>query len=174
VKLIAFVMYDESTFNSNDGRKCIWIHEDKSPLQKKCRGHELHVLDYLTPIGRLRGGQVCEILKCGGDTWWPGEDILQQLVDKAIPAFERSFPRCQGLFAFDNAKSHQKYTADAFRTGNMNLTLGGKKYCPYARWMVCYKFQSWHKKKAVNDATRWKVERIEDCIPGVRPLVSRL
>ena len=130
VKPIVFITHDESTFNSNDGRKCIWIHEDKSPLRKKGRGQGLHVSDYLTPIGHLGGGEVCEILKCGGDTWWTGEDMLEQLINKAIPAFEISFPGCQGLFAFDNSKSHQKYAADALRTGNMNLTPGGKNSVP--------------------------------------------
>jgi len=126
VKPIVFITHDESTFNSNDGRMRIWIHEDKSPLQKNGRRQGLHVSDYLTPIGRLGGGEVCEILKCGGDTWWTGEDMLDQLINKAIPAFQRSFPECQGLFAFDNAKSHQKYAADPLRTSNMNLTSGGK------------------------------------------------
>jgi len=130
VKPIVFITHDESTFNSNDGRKRIWIHEDKSHLRKKGRGQGLHVSDYVTPIGHLGGGEVCEILKCGGDTWWTGEDMLEQLINKAIPAFERSFPGCQGLFAFDNAKSHQKYAADALRTGNMNLTPGGKNSVP--------------------------------------------
>jgi len=32
VKPLVFITHDESTFNSNDGRKRIWIHEDKSPL----------------------------------------------------------------------------------------------------------------------------------------------
>jgi len=34
------------------------------------------------------------------------------------------------LFAFDNAKSHQKYAADALRTGNMILTPGGQNSVP--------------------------------------------
>ena len=126
VKPIVFITHDESTFNSNDGRKRIWIHEDKSPLRKKGRRQGLHVSDYLTPIGRLGDGDVCEILKCGGDIWWTGEDMLNQLTSKAIPAFEKSFPGCQALFAFDNAKSHQKYANDALRTGNINLSPGGK------------------------------------------------
>jgi len=52
--------------------------------------------------------------------------MLNQLTSKAIPAFEKSFPGCQALFAFDNAKSHQRYANDALRTGNINLSPGGK------------------------------------------------
>ncbi|RPB03051.1 hypothetical protein L873DRAFT_1867230 [Choiromyces venosus 120613-1] len=121
VKPIVFITHDKSTFNSNDGR---------NPLCKKGHGQELHVSDFLSPIGRLGNSLVCEILKCGGDIWWTGEDILEQLTQKAIPVFERSFPVCQGPFAFDNAKSHQKYTSDALRTGNINLTPGGKNTVP--------------------------------------------
>ena len=130
VKPIVFITHDESTFNSNDGRKRIWIHQDKQPLRKKGRGQGLHVSDYLSPIGRLGNGDVCKILKCGGDIWWTGEDMLEQLTTQAIPSFELAFPGCQALFAFDNAKSHQKYAADALRTGNMNLTPGGKNTVP--------------------------------------------
>jgi len=66
-KLLIFITHNVSTFNSNNGRRRIWIYEDKSPLRKKVRNQELHVLDYLTPIGWLDNGKVCEILKCGGD-----------------------------------------------------------------------------------------------------------
>ena len=129
-KPLVFITHYESTFNLNDGRKRIWIHEDKSPLRKKGRGQGLHVSDYLTPIGRLDDGNVYETLKCGGDIWWTGELMIEQLTNKAIPAFERAFPGCQALFAFDNAKCHQKYATDALRTGNMNLTPGGKNTVP--------------------------------------------
>lgn len=48
--------------------------------------------------------------------------MMEQLTNKAIPAFERAFPGCQALFAFDNAKCPQKYAVDALHTGNINLT----------------------------------------------------
>ena len=128
---LVFITHDECTFNSNDGRKKIWIHEDHAPIRKKGRGQGLHVLsDFLTPVGRLDQGKVCETLKCGGDVWWTGDLLLEQLQVKAIPAFEASFPGCQGLWAFDNAKIHQKYAPDALQVGNMNLTPGGKNTVP--------------------------------------------
>jgi hypothetical protein len=56
--------------------------------------------------------------------------MLIQLTEKAIPAFEAAFPGCQGLFAFDNAKIHQKYAPDALQVANLNLTPGGKNAVP--------------------------------------------
>ncbi|RPA96607.1 hypothetical protein L873DRAFT_1924692 [Choiromyces venosus 120613-1] len=56
--------------------------------------------------------------------------MLKQFTEKVIPTFERSFPGCHGLFAFDNAKNYQKYALDALQSGNMNLTLGGKNTLP--------------------------------------------
>jgi len=73
----------------------------------------LHVLDYLSPIRGLGAGEASETLKCGGDIWWTGELMLKQLTEKVIPVLEKSFPGCQGLFAFDNAKNHLKYARDA-------------------------------------------------------------
>jgi len=127
---IVFITHDECTFNSNDGRKKIWIHEDRAPIRKKGRGQSLHVSDFLTPVGRLGGGNVCEVLKCGGEVWWTGDLLLEQLKEKAISAFETASPGCQGLWAFDNAKIHQKYAPDALQVGNMNLTQGGKNTLP--------------------------------------------
>ena len=77
---------------------------------------------------RFDDGKVCETLKCGGDVWWTGELMMEQLTSKTIqvPVFKRNFPGCQALFAFDNAKGHQKYATNALCTDNINLTPGGK------------------------------------------------
>ena len=64
VRPIVFVTHDKSTFNSNAGRKKIWVYEDHAQLRKKGRGQWLHVFDFLTPVGRLDDGNVGEILKC--------------------------------------------------------------------------------------------------------------
>jgi len=66
---LVFITHDECTFNSNDGRKKIWIHENKAPIRKKGRGQGLHISDFLTPVGGLGVGNVCDVLKCGGDVW---------------------------------------------------------------------------------------------------------
>lgn len=85
---LILVTQDECTFNSNDGRHFIGIHPEHQPLRKKGRGQGLHVSDVLTPIGRLGDGDACVIMKCRGNTWWTGDWLLDQVVDKAIPPFE--------------------------------------------------------------------------------------
>ncbi|KAG0639110.1 hypothetical protein HOY80DRAFT_1046121 [Tuber brumale] len=131
IQLLILVTQDECTFNSNDGRHYIWVHPEHQPLRKKGHGQGLHVSDFLTPIGRLGDGDACVIMKCGGDTWWNGDRLLEQVIDKAIPAFERQFPGCKALFAFDNARNHLKFADDALRVSEMNLEPGGK----YAKQM---------------------------------------
>ena len=86
----------------------------------------MHVSDFLTPIGRFRNGDACVIMKCGGNTWWTGDRLLEQVINKAIPAFEAPFPGCKGLFAFDNSRNHCKFANDALRGSEMNLEPGGK------------------------------------------------
>jgi len=120
------VMHDECTFNANDGKRFVWTHEEHNLIRKKGRGQGLHVSRLVTPIGRLGGGRVCKILKCGGDIWWDGVKLLDEVLTKAIPVVEEEFPGCQGLFIFDNATSHMKYAEDALRVTKMNLEDGGK------------------------------------------------
>ena len=78
----------ESTFNANDGKHFIWIHPDYQLLRKKGRGQALHVSDFLTPIGCLEDGDGCVIMKYGGEIWSTSDELLEQVIDKAIPTFE--------------------------------------------------------------------------------------
>jgi len=120
---VIIVTHDECTFNANDGRRFIWTHEEHNPIRKKGIGQGLHVSELLTPVGRLGGGSACEILKCGGNVWWDGANLLNQITTKGIPTFEAEFPGCQALFMFDNAKNHSKYAVDALRVCKMNLKM---------------------------------------------------
>ena len=52
-KPLVLVTRDESTFNANDGKRQMWMKEDKQPLRSKGRGKGLMVSDFLTPGGRL-------------------------------------------------------------------------------------------------------------------------
>ena len=52
-KPLVLVTRDESTFNANDGKRQMWMKEDKQPLKPKGRGKGLMVSDFLTPGGRL-------------------------------------------------------------------------------------------------------------------------
>ena len=59
-----------------------------------------------------------------GETWWDGDQLVDQVLRLAIPIFESAFPGCQALFLFDNATSYSAYTADALRASSMNLRPG--------------------------------------------------
>ena len=149
VKPIVLVVHDESTFNANDGRSKIWIKDDQMPLKKKTRGKGIMVSDFLIPGGRLRASEAvytpfiaddqisdntpqrldpylaaCSI-EYGGDTWWDGDQLVDQVLKLAIPICERAFPDCQALFLFDNATSHSAFSKDALRACTMNLRMGG-------------------------------------------------
>ena len=103
------------------------VHSEHKPLRKQGRGQGLHISDFLTPIARLGDGEACVTPKCGGDTWWTGDRLLDQMINKAIPAFEAQFPGCKALFAFDNSRNHLNFADNALRVSEMNLEPGGTK-----------------------------------------------
>lgn len=122
---LIFITQDECTFNANDGTHYLWVHQEHQPLRKKGRSKGLHVSDFLTPIGRLGSGEVYVTLACGGDIWWTGEHLFEQVTTTAIRVFEAQFRGCPALFAFDNSRNHLKYGDDALRVSEMNLEPGG-------------------------------------------------
>jgi len=127
IQPVILVTQDECTFNSNDGKHFIWVHSENKPVRKKRRDQGLHISDFLTLIGRLGDGEACVTLKCGGDTWWTGDRLLDQVINKAIPAFEAQFPACKALFDFENSRNHLKFADNALRVSKMNLEPGGSK-----------------------------------------------
>jgi hypothetical protein len=48
-------------------------------------------------------------------------------VDRALDVFERRFPSVTGIFLFDNAPRHRKYSPDGLNLANMNVYPGGKQ-----------------------------------------------
>ncbi len=111
-------------------------------MRKKGAGLALHVSDFLTDVyGRLTlvdsdatmndkcAKKACEIMKLrkNYNGWWTTKDLAKQVIEKAVPIFERRFPNAQALFTFDNATSHVVFTADALRAKHMNLGRGGKQ-----------------------------------------------
>lgn len=133
-KPIVLVTHDESTFNSNDGRRAAWMKEGQQPLRPKGRGKGIMVSDFLIPYGRLVSrGQDCdptfatEYLEYGKDNYWTGESMISQLVNKAIPIFEAVFPDFQACFMFDNSSNHGMYASDALMASKMNLNPGGRQ-----------------------------------------------
>jgi hypothetical protein len=110
------------------------------PLRKKGLGQGIMVSDFVTPTSRLRAPvsisdddliryglrrEACQSLEFGGDSWWRNEDLMAQTLKFAIPIFELSFPGCQGIFLFDNARNHKSFAPDALRAPMMNLNPGG-------------------------------------------------
>jgi hypothetical protein len=61
------------------------------------------------------------------DGWWMNQDIIKQVVDKAIPIFERTHPGKVALFMFDNSCNHNAYADNALVVSQMNLKNGGKQ-----------------------------------------------
>ena len=60
--------------------------------------------------------------------YWQATDVLKQLEETSIPAFNQMHPEAWGLFVFDSSTNHEVYAADA-RVAvalKMNLGPGGK------------------------------------------------
>ncbi|CAJ0634349.1 12785_t:CDS:2 [Entrophospora sp. SA101] len=47
------------------------------------------------------------------DGWWTSELLVNQILEKAIPIFEKLHQDSIGVFAFDNATSHSLYAKNA-------------------------------------------------------------
>ncbi|PKY59599.1 hypothetical protein RhiirA4_430523 [Rhizophagus irregularis] len=142
-KLHILVTHDETTFQSNDGLKSGWMPNGEQPLRKKGQGRSIHISDFLTDtIGRLKlnNDQIKEvgnsmyhearvIINPGKnfDGWWNIDKLLEQIVNRAIPIFEKTHPGAIAVFAFDNSSSHGKYADNALNANHMNLNPGGKQ-----------------------------------------------
>jgi hypothetical protein len=71
--------------------------------------------------------EAIQTLEYGNGNYWTGDKMVDHTIKAAIPIFERAFPGCQALFAFDNASNHTSYADDALRVEKMNLNPGGKQ-----------------------------------------------
>lgn len=130
---IVWVSHDESIFYSNDDGGKGWGSDEHPDIHKKGTGRSIMVSDFICPChGRLRLGNVpvCVIIEPGKnhDGYWQATDILKQLEEKAIPAFDEMHPGARGLFIFDNSTNHGAFAADALVAvaSKMNLNAGGK------------------------------------------------
>jgi len=138
---LILVTHDECIFSAYDGSRNLWIPDGEQPLRKKGNGRSIHVSEFLTDIcGCLAVSdemqvsddfpkEACIIMFPGknNDGWWKADDLVNQVVERAIPIFEARFPGCQALFAFDNASSHATFSPDALIAKYMNLSPGGKQ-----------------------------------------------
>jgi hypothetical protein len=141
IQPLILVTHDECIFSAYDGSQSLWIPDGEQPLQKKDNGRSIHVSDFLTDVGsRLAfpdevqmpddfSREAYIIMHPGknNDRWWKADDLVNQVVECAIPIFEAHFPGCQALFTFDNASSHAAFSPDVLIAKHMNLSPGGKQ-----------------------------------------------
>ena len=137
----------------NDGRRSVWMAEGESILRPKGRGRGIMVSEFLTGAGRLRvRDEVSDeelkreglkraatvYFEYGGNAegWWKGEDVVKQVLDTAIPVFEKEFgSECRACFLFDNSTNHGVYAPDALVAARMNWKSGGKQPVMRDGWM---------------------------------------
>jgi hypothetical protein len=109
-KRIILLNHDESTLYMYDQQKTRWIHDnEKNKPVRKGEGVAIMVSDFTSPDL----GWLCS--KDGGnearDGYFSNVDLIKQ-TENAIDILEDNFPvgNVSGLFAFDNATTHQHST----------------------------------------------------------------
>jgi hypothetical protein len=149
-KPLVLVTHNESTFNGNDGKRRLWIAKDKQLLCPKSKGKGIMVSGFLTPRGVLMipdhisneklltdscwplddsglpEREAIWYLGYGKDNYWTGEKMVEH-TKSVIPFLKYAFPRCEGLFAFDNVSNHCCFASDALVARKMNLSSGSKQ-----------------------------------------------
>jgi len=161
-RLLIPVAYNECTFHLNNGVHHRWIHKDKHLICKKSRGQGLMVSDFLLPYHRLEmpesvplpailksrntepvpglrinPRQATEYMKVGKGSWWQGDNLIDHVLNVAIPIFESIFPNAQALVLFAHAISNTTDAFDALGASHMNMDPGGKQ--PHLREGWYYK-----------------------------------
>jgi transposase len=134
------VTHDESTFNANDDNPYSWKKKGTQKLKSKSRGKGLMVSEFLCAAGgRLSNynketavrDYATEIFKYGSgksdEGWWDSKKMLKQVLEKAIPIFEKQYPGHIAVFAFDNSSGHACKADNALVANRMNLGPGGKQ-----------------------------------------------
>ncbi|CAG8721551.1 29625_t:CDS:1, partial [Racocetra persica] len=61
------------------------------------------------------------------DGWWTCDDLVNQVVECAIPIFERTHPNKIALFMFDNSSNYGSFAEDALLVSQMGMKDGTKK-----------------------------------------------
>lgn len=143
------VTQDESIFYANDDTKKVWGPSNECQLRRRSQGLSIHVSEFLCEtVGRLRLSEeeceandllpddqrlthteACVTIHPGEnrDGWWTNKDIIQQVIERAIPIFERIHPGKIAVFLFDNSSNHCAFAQDALLCSRMNLYSGGKQ-----------------------------------------------
>ncbi|KAG0640109.1 hypothetical protein HOY80DRAFT_1071097 [Tuber brumale] len=93
------------------------------PLPTILEGHDPEPVPGL----RINPRQATEYIKVGKGSWWNGDNLINHVLNVAIPIFEATFSNAQALFLFDHATSHMADAQDALRASHMNMDSGGKQ-----------------------------------------------
>ncbi|KAE9403387.1 hypothetical protein BT96DRAFT_1080533 [Gymnopus androsaceus JB14] len=118
--------HDESGFNALEYKMKAWLSPRQLILQKKTRGHLIHVSDLINQAdGRLDAQKVI-YPGSNSDARWDTEQLIIQMKE-AISIFEEAHPDCQGLFIFDQSSAHASLGPDALHAWTMNKSDGGKQ-----------------------------------------------
>ena len=144
-RTIIMITHDESMFLANDGRRRVWTLDGHGILRPKGRRKGIMVSNFLLPWLRLNffslSPEKQQELAIQGisleaavyfeyrktdDGYWTGEELLDQVVKKALPIGEVLYPGYELLFIFDNVTSHSVYAKDALQIGNINKGSGGQ------------------------------------------------
>ncbi|CAG8736523.1 18106_t:CDS:2, partial [Gigaspora rosea] len=126
------VTHDEVYFYTNDDMLCVWLEDSESMIKKKGQGGSIIVSDFLclchgplrlTEEDSIQLGleQYTRVIIKPGNTrnsYWKSENMVRQLVEKAIPIFNFLYPRCIGMIQFTN---HNAYALDALVCSRMTL-----------------------------------------------------
>ena len=155
---VILITHDESIFNANDSRQQVWQKDGHSTLCPKGKGKGIMVSDFLLPWSQLNlfslsqiaqnklvnsgvPREAAEFFEYGknNDEYWRGENLLKQVVEKAMPIGEALYPGYQLLFLFDNATSHSIYASDALQVDEMNKSTGGQQKFLRDSWYTDHK-----------------------------------
>jgi hypothetical protein len=87
---LEILFHDESAFQTHDAQEKSWVLDSQHQPRKKGVGRGIHRSDFIGPTGgwcKEAGVQI----KYGQnhDGYWTGEDVCNQLKEKAIPALEK-------------------------------------------------------------------------------------
>ncbi|EFP90325.1 uncharacterized protein PGTG_16351 [Puccinia graminis f. sp. tritici CRL 75-36-700-3] len=141
-KETVFIYHDESTIHAKERPTLSWLLPGTTELQSKSLGRLIHISDFilestgrlvLSPeeqtLNQLKFSDAAKVIYPGsqGDAWWDMDQLCKQVSEKAIPIFEASHPKCQGVFVFDCSLAHEAFGPSALRAQKMNLGPGGKQ-----------------------------------------------
>ncbi|CAG8626045.1 24465_t:CDS:2 [Cetraspora pellucida] len=138
---LIFVTHDECSFCANDGKRGIWMHNEKMPLHKKGNGKSIIVSEFLLEVCRRLQlseeekknpnipAEACCYFTSGKnqENYWMVEHLLKQIKKKAIPIFETKFLNATAVFAFDNSTNYLTFADDALVMQRMNKGPRGKQ-----------------------------------------------